>query len=92
MTETVKRFVKGTFNSMAHWQVPTQMQKAESHKVLLLPNAEYILVLLSLPFNDSRKVKSTEIQVTYTSAFYSGFTLQTEKKNIATDFNKDYII
>lgn len=68
------------------------MQKAENYKVLLLPNAENILVLLSLPFKfiNSCKGDSTEIQVTYTFAFYSGFTFK--KTNIAIYFNRDYTI
>lgn len=50
---------------MAHWQFPTttQMQKAETNKVSLLPNSEYI-ILLSLPF-DGCEGESTEVQVTY---------------------------
>lgn len=54
---------------MAHQQFPTKthMQKAEN-KVVLFPNAEYIIVLLSLPFNLSIAARATtEIQVTYTS-------------------------
>lgn len=39
---------------------------------------------------NSCKVTSTATQVTDTFEFYSGFTLKTE--NIATDFNKDYMI
>lgn len=52
---------KGTFNSMAHQRSPTkaQMQKAETNKVLLLPNAEYIIVLLSLPFYLSIAARAT---------------------------------
>lgn len=62
---------------MAHQQFPTkaQTQKAEN-KVLLLPNAEYIIVLLSLPFKfwiAARAILQNTGHIHI--AVYSGFTL-----------------
>lgn len=47
-TKTVKEFEK-VHSTVAHQQSPTKAQ-TQNNKVLLLPYAEFIIVLLSLPF------------------------------------------
>jgi len=57
---------------MAHQQVPNKarLQKAENNKVMMLANAEYIIVLLSLPFSFNKSCKERvyrNTDITYTS-------------------------
>lgn len=71
---------------MAHQQFPIKARM--QNKVLLLPNAEYITVLLSLPF--SLSIDARAILQKYRSHTHRW--LLWIHTYIAIDFNRDYIM
>lgn len=78
---------------MAHQQFLAKLIcKKQRITVLLLPTAEFIMVLLSLPFLSWIAARqSLQKHRSHTHrCLYSGFTLK--RTNIVIDLNRDYMI